>query len=70
MGITFQPYANFPASQTVRQSLLPYPQYTGLLAPVGAPLGKNWYDSLQTTVTKRFSHWLQMRITPIRRLWL
>jgi hypothetical protein len=58
MGITFQPYANFPASQTVRQSLLPYPQYTGLLPPAGAPLGKNWYDSLQTTVTKRFSHGL------------
>jgi hypothetical protein len=58
MGITFQPYSGFPTSQTVRQSLLPYPQYTGLLPPAGAPLGKNWYDSLQTTLTKRFSHGL------------
>ncbi|HEY6346561.1 MAG TPA: hypothetical protein VIY49_34150, partial [Bryobacteraceae bacterium] len=58
MGITLQPYSGFPSSQTVRQSLLPYPQYTGLLNPAGAPLGKNWYDSLQTKVTKRFSHGL------------
>ncbi|HEY7335086.1 MAG TPA: carboxypeptidase regulatory-like domain-containing protein [Bryobacteraceae bacterium] len=62
-GITFQPYANFPTNQTVRQSLLPFPQYNGsatnpLLSPAGAPLGKNWYDSLQTNVTKRFSHGL------------
>jgi hypothetical protein len=55
-GIGFLPYANFPSNQTVRQALLTYPQYTGLLAPVGAPLGKTWYDSLQTTVNKRFSH--------------
>jgi hypothetical protein len=27
---------------------------------VGAPLGKNWYDSLQSTVTKRFSHGLSL----------
>jgi hypothetical protein len=54
------PYGNFPTTQTVRQSLVPFPQYTSsatsLLAPVGAPLGKNWYDAFQTKVTKRFSH--------------
>jgi len=55
-GIGFLPYGNFPSNQTVRQALLTYPQYTGLLAPSGAPLGKTWYDSLQTSVTKRFSH--------------
>jgi hypothetical protein len=55
-GIGFLPYANFPSNQTVRQALLTYPQYTGLLAPVGAPLGKTWYDALQTSVTKRYSH--------------
>lgn len=55
-GIGFLPYANFPSSQTVRQALLTFPQYTGLLAPVGAPLGKTWYDSLQVTANKRFSH--------------
>ena len=55
-GIGFQPYANFPANQTVRQALLAYPQYTGLLPSVGAPLGKTWYDALQASVTKRYSH--------------
>ncbi len=52
----FLPYGNFPQSQTVRQALVPFPQYSGLMAPLGAPLGKNWYDALQTKVTKRFSH--------------
>ncbi len=54
----FLPYSNFPQNQTVRQALVPFPQYTGLLSPTGAPLGKNWYDGLQTKFTKRFSHGL------------
>jgi hypothetical protein len=59
VGLTqFLPYGNFPQTQTVRQALVPFPQYTGALAPAGAPLGKNWYDALQTTFTKRFSHGL------------
>jgi hypothetical protein len=63
MGVSLTPYANFPTNQPVRQALLPFPQYSGsstnpLLSPSGAPLGKNWYDSLQTKVTKRFSHGL------------
>jgi hypothetical protein len=64
-GIGFLPYANFPSNQTVRQALLSYPQYSGPgatggsgLNSVGAPLGKTWYDSLQTTLNKRFSHGL------------
>ena len=57
VGLTqFLPYGNFPQNQTVRQALVPFPQYTGLMAPAGAPLGKNWYDALQTKFTKRFSH--------------
>ncbi len=59
-GVGFLPYSNFPTTQTVRQALLTFPQYTGLLSPVGAPLGKTWYDSLQVTVTKRFSHGFTM----------
>ncbi|HEV8417020.1 MAG TPA: TonB-dependent receptor [Bryobacteraceae bacterium] len=59
VGLTqFLPYSNFPPTQTVRQSLLPFPQYTGAISPAGAPLGKNWYDGLQTSLTKRFSHGL------------
>ena len=54
-GITGLPYANFPNTQTVRQSLLDYPQYStnGL---TGSPLGNTWYDSFQLNATERFSH--------------
>jgi len=52
------PYGNFPTNQKVLQSLLPYPQYTGLISPVGAAQGYSWYDSLQAKMTKRFSHGL------------
>jgi hypothetical protein len=59
VGLTqFLPYSNFPQNQTVRQALLPYPQYSGVMAPLGAPDGKSWYDALQLTFTKRFSHGL------------
>lgn len=59
VGLTqFLPYGNFPQNQTVRQSLVPFPQYTGAINPAGAPLGKNWYNALQTKFTKRFSHGL------------
>jgi hypothetical protein len=41
----------------VAQALRPYPQFANI--PVsGDPLGKTWYDSLQTKLTKRFSHGL------------
>ena len=63
-GVSLTPYAGFPTSQTVRQALLPYPQFTvanGVgISPSGAPLGKSWYDSLQATATKRFSHGLSL----------
>jgi carboxypeptidase family protein/TonB-dependent receptor-like protein len=49
------PYAGFPLTQTVAQSLRPFPQFTSLAA-TGAPLGKTWYDSLQLKATKRLSH--------------
>ncbi len=49
------PYAGFPLTQTVAQSLRPFPQFTTLPA-TGGPLGKTWYDSLQLKATKRFSH--------------
>ena len=59
VGLTqFLPYSNFPQNQTVRQALLPFPQYSGAMAPLGAPDAKSWYDALQLTFTKRFSHGL------------
>jgi hypothetical protein len=64
------PYADFPGSQTVRQSIYPFPQYVNSffgsafpgpnVAPTNAPLGKTWYDSLQVVLTKRFSHGLTL----------
>ncbi|MEO8100323.1 MAG: TonB-dependent receptor [Acidobacteriota bacterium] len=52
------PYSNFPSTQTTRQSILPFPQYSAGLSPAGAPLGNTWYDSLQVNATQRFSHGL------------
>ena len=51
------PYAGFSTNNTVAQSLRPYPQFANI--PVsGDPLGKTWYDSLQTKLTKRLSRGL------------
>ena len=59
-GVTL-PYSNFPVTggtaQTVFQSIRPYPQFNTGVSPT-APMGRIWYDSLQLTVTKRFSHGL------------
>ncbi len=52
-----KPYANFPDSGSVLQSLRPFPQYSGI-GQFQAPLGVSWYDSLQVKVVKRFSHGL------------
>jgi phage FluMu protein gp41 len=54
------PYSNFPTNQTVRQSILPFPQYGNTITPTAAPVGKTWYDSLQINVTQRFWHGLSM----------
>ncbi|MBO0857808.1 MAG: TonB-dependent receptor [Chloracidobacterium sp.] len=48
------PYAGYPLSATVAQSLRPYPQFGGI-GLSQAPLGNTWYDSLQVKATKRFS---------------
>ncbi len=52
------PYAGFPLSATVAQSLRPFPQFSSGLSPLWAPQGRTWYDSLQLKVTKRYSHGL------------
>jgi hypothetical protein len=52
------PYPTFPLNQTVAQSIRPYPQFSSALNPMWAPLGKNWYDSLQSKVTKRYGYGL------------
>ena len=52
------PYAGFPLTATVAQSLRPFPQFSSGLTPLWAPEGRTWYDSLQLKVTKRYSHGL------------
>jgi hypothetical protein len=52
-----KPYANFPSSGTVIQSLRPYPQYGGI-GTLWSPLGDSSYDAFQAKLTKRFSHGL------------
>jgi outer membrane receptor protein involved in Fe transport len=41
------------------QLLRPYPQFTDII-PIYSVGARNWYDSLQVTLTKRFSHGLQL----------
>jgi hypothetical protein len=54
------PFAGFPTSSTVAQSLRPFPQFSSALAAIWSPLGNAWYDSLQMKVTKRYSHGLDL----------
>jgi hypothetical protein len=56
------PYAGFPTTATVAQSLRPYPQFSAITA-IWAPLGNTWYDSLQVKATKRFSHGVDFTAT-------
>jgi hypothetical protein len=59
------PYPGFPLTSTVAQSLRPFPQYNlcsaiaFCLAPLWAPQGRTWYDSLQAKVTQRVWHGLE-----------
>ncbi len=56
-GFNKLPYAGFPATSTVAQSLRPFPQFSSV-QELWALLGKTWYDSLQAKVTKRLSRGL------------
>jgi len=53
------PYAGFPLTSSVAQSLRPYPQFSSGLGPLWAPQGRTWYDSLQMKVTQRIWHGLE-----------
>jgi len=52
------PYSGFPLTSPVVQALRPFPQFTNAPAALWAPLGDNWYESLQIRVIKRLSHGL------------
>jgi hypothetical protein len=58
----FPAYPGMPGNQTVAQQIRPVPQWTTIpFVSLGPAIGKTWYDSLQTQVTKRFSHGLSMQ---------
>ncbi len=54
-GFSTLPYASFPLTQTVAQSLRPFPQY-GDIYYRWAPLGKTWYDALQVRVSRQYAN--------------
>lgn len=54
-GFSAPPYPGFALSQTVAQSLRPFPQF-GNIPVIGAPLGRTWYDGLQLQANQRLSH--------------
>ncbi|MGH9675394.1 MAG: hypothetical protein ACRD44_19655, partial [Bryobacteraceae bacterium] len=54
-----KPYASFANSNTLAQALRPYPQYLDI-SERNAGIGRNWYDSLQTKVERRFGEWQLM----------
>jgi hypothetical protein len=55
------PYSNFPTTTaSVLQAIKPFPQYTIFGISPSAPMGRSWYDALQITVTKRYSHGLDL----------
>jgi Carboxypeptidase regulatory-like domain/TonB dependent receptor-like, beta-barrel len=54
------PYVGYPGSATVAQTLRPFPQFNDRLGVRWAPLGNNWYDSLQVKLTKRYSRGLDL----------
>ena len=67
-GFNKPAYPGFPLTQTVAQSLRPFPQFTGTATTPAIPvywdpLGKTWYDSLQVKATKRLSHGLSLLST-------
>ena len=53
--IIWAPYPGSATTNTVAQSLRPFPQF-GFIPVSGDPLGKTWYDSLQTKLTLRPTH--------------
>jgi hypothetical protein len=48
------PYSGFAVTDTVAQSLRPFPQYGDILYR-WAPLGKTWYDSAQIKISRQYS---------------
>jgi hypothetical protein len=61
-GFNKPPYSTFALSNTVAQSLRPFPQF-GTISATHSPLGDNWYNALQAKATKRTSHGLTFTVS-------
>jgi hypothetical protein len=58
------PYAGYPTSSTLNNTLRAYPQFGSAIFNVtGAPTGATYYDSLQAKATQRLSHGLSVAST-------
>src|SRR5208282_2275427 len=55
------PFAGFPSTLTLAQSLRPFPQFNSITA-LWAPDGNTRYNSLQAKATERLSHGLQATV--------
>ena len=60
-GFSNPPYPGFPLTASVAQALRPFPQFSNITNMHWAPDGDSWYNSLQTKMTKRFSHGLDLQ---------
>ena len=54
------PYASYPCSASVAQSLRPFPEYNNSLPAWFDPLGNSWYDALQMKFVRHFSRGLDV----------
>ena len=57
------PYAAYPCSANVAQSLRPFPEYNNSLPAWFDPLGNSWYDALQMKFVRHFSRGLDLSST-------
>ena len=57
------PYAGFPCSANVAQSLRPFPEYNNSLPAWFDPLGNSWYDALQVKFIRHFARGLDVSST-------
>ena len=60
-GFGTPPYPGFPLTASVAQSLRPFPQFSNITNMHWAPDGDTWYDALQTKLTRRLSHGLDLQ---------
>jgi hypothetical protein len=60
-GFGNPPYAGFPLTASVAQSLRPFPQFSNITNMHWSPDGDSWYNALQTKLVKRFSHGLDFQ---------